>query len=146
MHLEADHGQLPDPNDKLNILIAEDNHINQLVLIRMVEKLGFRPDAVSNGSEVLEAIQKKKYDILFMDIQMPVMNGLEATKHLRQMLRSDELPHIVAVTANALVGDRERFISAGMHEYISKPLHNAAVSSVIQRFIDSKAFQTKTLK
>lgn len=144
--LETDYEQLPDTNDKLNILIAEDNYINQLVLMRMVEKLGFRPDAVSNGSEVLEAVQKKKYDILFIDIQMPVMNGLEATQRLRQMLRWDELPYIVAVTANALVGDRERFMSAGMHEYISKPLHNAAVLAVIQRFLDSKAFQPKMPK
>ncbi|GLX70585.1 PAS domain S-box protein [Paenibacillus glycanilyticus] len=138
MDAECKEEKVPESVNKLNILIAEDNDVNRLVLFRMVEKFGFRPDAVSNGIEVLDKVRSNNYDIIFMDIQMPLMNGLEATKILRQSLRPEELPYIVAVTANALVGDRERYLDTGMHEYISKPLQNSAVQSIIQRCLDRK--------
>lgn len=108
------------------------------MLIRMLEKLGYRPKAVSNGAEVVEEVRRKKYDIVFMDIQMPVMNGMEASKILRKTIEPGNLPYIVAVTANALVGDRERYMSAGMNEYISKPLHSSAVLTVIQKCLEGK--------
>ncbi|MCM3628386.1 PAS domain S-box protein [Paenibacillus glycanilyticus] len=130
--------KLPEPADELAILIAEDNEINRLVLIRMVEKLGYRPVAVGNGVQVLDEVHKRKYDIVFMDIQMPVMNGLEATRLMRQTLTPKDLPYIVAVTANALVGDRERYMNEGMNEYISKPLQSSSVLAVIQKCLDSK--------
>lgn len=128
----------PQPEEELSILIAEDNDVNRLVLMRMIEKLGYRPKAVSNGAEVVEEVCKRKYDIVFMDIQMPVMNGMEASRILRQKLKPGDLPYIVAVTANALVGDRERYMSAGMNEYISKPLHSSAVLAVIQKCLEGK--------
>lgn len=119
--------------DSLRILVAEDNDVNRRVLVRMVEKLGFRPVAVRNGAEVLEQVGRSRFDIVFMDIQMPVMNGLEATRHILRSTRPEERPYIVAVTANALVGDRERYMEAGMNEYISKPLQSAIVSEIIRR-------------
>nr|WP_202887514.1 PAS domain S-box protein [Cohnella zeiphila] len=134
---------VPAQDETLRILIAEDNDVNRRVLIRMVEKLGYRPDAVCNGVEVLEEIQKKSYDIVFMDIQMPVMNGMEATRILRQTIGPGELPYIVAVTANALVGDRERYMNSGMNEYISKPLQSSAVAAVIRKCLESKTAQAR---
>ncbi|WP_201005450.1 PAS domain S-box protein [Paenibacillus glycanilyticus] len=128
----------PQPEEELSILIAEDNEVNRLVLIRMLEKLGYRPKAVSNGAEVVEEVRRKKYDIVFMDIQMPVMNGMEASRILRKTIEPGNLPYIVAVTANALVGDRERYMSAGMNEYISKPLHSSAILTVIQKCLEGK--------
>ncbi|MCD9025254.1 PAS domain S-box protein [Cohnella silvisoli] len=117
----------------LSILVAEDNEVNQKVLIRMIEKLGYRPTAVRNGEEALEAIIRSRYDIVFMDIQMPIMNGLEATKRIIQLTAPDERPYIVAVTANALIGDKERYMEAGMNEYISKPLKSAVVYEIIMK-------------
>lgn len=141
---ETNMEKMPEPDDSLSILIAEDNDINRLVLIRMMEKLGYRPDAVGNGVEVLEEVRNKKYDIVFMDIQMPVMNGLEATRLMRQTLDPDDLPYIVAVTANALIGDRERYMKDGMNEYISKPLQSSAVLAVIQKCLENKDMKEKT--
>lgn len=143
----ADNGleQVQEPNDKLAILIAEDNEINRLVLIRMVEKYGYHPVAVSNGVQVLEAIRHKKYDVVFMDIQMPVMNGLEATRMMRQSLAPEDLPYIVAVTANALVGDRERYMNEGMNEYISKPLQSSAVGAILQKCLEIKTMKETSM-
>jgi PAS domain S-box-containing protein len=122
----------------LRILVAEDNEVNQKVLIRMIEKLGYRPTAVRNGEEALEAIIRSHYDIVFMDIQMPVLNGLEATKRIIQLTAPAERPYIVAVTANALIGDRERYMEAGMNEYISKPLKSAVVYEIITKCLSAQ--------
>lgn len=125
-------------NGPLRILVAEDNDVNRRVIVRMVEKLGFRPVAVRNGEEVLDQIRRSRFDIVFMDIQMPVMNGIEATKQIHRTLPPEDRPYIVAVTANALVGDRERYMEAGMNDYISKPLQSAVVSEIIRKCQDSR--------
>ncbi len=125
-------------NGPLRILVAEDNDVNRRVIVRMVEKLGFRPVAVRNGEEVLEQIRRSRFDIVFMDIQMPVMNGIEATRQIHRTIPPEDRPYIVAVTANALVGDRERYMEAGMNEYISKPLQSAVVSEIIRKCQDSR--------
>ncbi|MCC3371577.1 PAS domain S-box protein [Cohnella sp. REN36] len=117
----------------LRILIAEDNEVNLRVLIGMVEKLGYRPIAVRNGIEALEAVNRSRFDLVFMDVQMPVLNGLEATRRIHQSLPPEERPYIVAVTANALVGDRERYMEAGMNDYVSKPLQSAIVADAIKK-------------
>lgn len=112
------------------ILIAEDNLINQKLIVKILEKMGYQPDVVANGLEVLEAVSMKKYDLIFMDVQMPEMDGLEATRHLvtkRMMNR----PHVVAMTANALTGDRENCLAAGMHDYISKPVKIEEIQKMI---------------
>jgi PAS domain S-box-containing protein len=118
----------------LRILVAEDNDVNLKVLKRVIEKQGYRVAAVRNGMEALDAIKREPFDIVFMDIQMPVMNGIEATKQINETVPSAKRPYIVAVTANALVGDRERYLQAGMDEYISKPLKSGEIIAIIKKF------------
>jgi len=105
----------------LDILLAEDNLVNQKVARLMLKKLGYRADVVSNGREVLQAILKKTYDVILMDVQMPEMDGLEAT-HAILDLNLKKRPKILAMTAYALEGDKERCLLAGMDGYISKPV------------------------
>lgn len=118
----------------LKILIAEDNAVNQFVLKRMVEKLGYHSTVVENGKEVVEAVQRYPYDIIFMDVQMPLMDGIQATKTIRETLPSKKSPYIVAVTAHAIKGDREKYLAAGINEYISKPIGIDAISEIINKF------------
>ncbi len=106
----------------LRILLAEDNMVNQKVALRTLERLGYRSaDLAANGLEVLEALHRQDYDVILMDVQMPEMDGLEATRRIRQEFPKERQPFIVAMTANAMSGDRERCLTAGMDEYISKP-------------------------
>jgi PAS domain S-box-containing protein len=118
----------------LRILIAEDNEVNQMVLKRMIEKLGYKATIVHNGKEAIEAVERHPYDIIFMDIQMPFMNGIEATKSIREMTPTNRRPFIVAVTAHALKGDRQKFLAMGMDEYVSKPISTDTVSLLIEKF------------
>ena len=109
-------------NDELRILIAEDNEVNKRVIKKMLRKLGFRADIADDGQEVLEALEKQHYDLILMDIQMPKMDGLEAAGMIRKRWPLAEQPCIIALTACALEGDRERCLDAGMDGYISKPV------------------------
>ena len=104
----------------LKILVVEDNLVNQKVAVRMLERMGYRADIASNGLEVLQALERQHYDLVFMDIQMPEMDGLEATRRIREQVRYQ--PYIIAMTAHALEGDRERCLQAGMDDYVSKPV------------------------
>ena len=104
----------------LHILIAEDNLVNQKLAERVLSKLGYRPDMVGNGQEALQRATETHYDVIFMDVQMPVMDGLEATRLIRRL--SGKQPVIIAMTANAMQGDRETCVNAGMNDYISKPI------------------------
>lgn len=104
----------------LNILIVEDDLINQKLIERILSKLGYLTDTVSDGIQVLNSIIKKKYNVILMDIRMPEMNGLEATQHIRQM--TIEQPYIIAMTANAMSKDREECLQIGMNDYIAKPM------------------------
>ena len=106
----------------MRLLLAEDNEVNQKVTLRMLNKLGIRADVAANGLEVLQALERQPYEIILMDIQMPEMDGLEASKFIRQHWPGEESPHIIAVTAHALEGDRQRCLDAGMNDYISKPM------------------------
>lgn len=115
-------GQQPNQFGSLRLLLAEDNVVNQKVAIRMLNKLGIRADIAANGLEVLQAIERQTYDIVLMDIQMPEMDGIEATMAIRQRWPAKERPRIIALTAHALEGDRQRCIDAGMDDYISKPM------------------------
>jgi CheY-like chemotaxis protein len=104
----------------INILIAEDNAINQKLAKYILNKMGYKPDIVSNGHEALNALVGKKYDLILMDVQMPEMDGLEATRFIRQNM--DHQPAIIAMTANVMTEDREACLDAGMNGYLSKPL------------------------
>ncbi len=106
----------------LRILLAEDNTVNQKVALRLLERLGYRADVAANGLEVLEALERQRYDLVFMDIQMPEMDGVEATRQITKAIPAPRRPRIVAMTAHAMKGDRERYLKAGMDDYISKPV------------------------
>ncbi|HEY0864750.1 MAG TPA: CHASE domain-containing protein [Lacunisphaera sp.] len=116
------------------ILLAEDNAVNQKVALSMLQKLGFRADVAANGLEVIAAVERQPYDVILMDVQMPEMDGLEATRRLGQ-LRPDPArrPWIIALTANAMQGDREMCLAAGMDDYISKPIKRAELLAAIER-------------
>ncbi|MBI3886245.1 MAG: CHASE domain-containing protein [Opitutae bacterium] len=116
------------------LLLAEDNAVNQRVALHMLRNLGFRADVAANGHEVLDALHRQPYDVILMDVQMPEMDGLEAT---RQIVRSypdaAKRPWIIALTANAMQGDRELCLAAGMNDYISKPIRLAELSAALAR-------------
>ncbi|HZY78520.1 MAG TPA: two-component regulator propeller domain-containing protein [Cyclobacteriaceae bacterium] len=116
----------------LRILIAEDNFINQTLTERVLAKLGYEPKIVSNGREVLEEIDRNSYDLILMDVAMPEMDGLEATRIIRKS--GGKQPYIVAITANAMQGDREECIEAGMDDYISKPIKLELLVAALERF------------
>lgn len=117
----------------LHILLAEDNVSNQKVTLQMLRKLGYRADAVANGQEAIEALNRQHYNLVLMDVKMPVMNGIEATKEIRR-LWPDNGPKIIALTAYALAGDREKCLEAGMNDYISKPVQKEALAEVLKRY------------
>jgi signal transduction histidine kinase/DNA-binding response OmpR family regulator len=104
----------------LKILLAEDNAVNQKLTLKMLERMGYRADIAANGLEVLDAIERQTYDLIFMDVQMPEMDGLEATRQIRR--RNVIQPRIIAMTANAMQGDREMCLAAGMDGYLTKPI------------------------
>src|SRR4029078_235538 len=106
----------------LRILLAEDNVINQKVALLILNKLGYEADIAANGLEVLDALQRQPYDLILMDVQMPEMDGLDATRQIRRTDSLGQQPHIVAMTANAMQGDRAQCLAAGMDDYISKPM------------------------
>jgi len=115
----------------MRILLAEDNITNQDLVITLLSKMGYKIDAVENGRKVLEMMERKKYDIILMDIQMPVMNGMEATKVICEKYAEHERPKIIAITANAMPGDKERYLNAGMVDYLPKPIKFKDVQSVL---------------
>lgn len=119
----------------LKILIAEDNEVNQLVLKKMIEKLGYNSTTVQNGLEAVEALERYSYDIVFMDIQMPFMDGTEAVRAIKESASSEKEPYIVAVTAHAIKGDREKYLGMGMDEYVSKPVSMNVISAIIDKFL-----------
>jgi CheY-like chemotaxis protein len=123
----------------LNVLLAEDNNVNQKVALRFLERLGYRAEAVSNGLEVITALETRHYDLVLMDLQMPEMDGLEASRQIRRLLPPDRQPKIVALTANAMQGDRELCLDAGMDDYISKPVKLHEIGAAIRRLFDKPA-------
>ncbi len=116
------------------LLLAEDNVVNQKVALALLHKLGFRADLAANGLEVLAAVERQPYDVILMDVQMPEMDGLEAARRLGQLHSgSSRRPWIIAVTANAMQGDREQCLAAGMDDYISKPIKSDDLLAAIMR-------------
>ena len=127
------------------VLVVEDNSVNQKLAVRMLEKLGYRPDLVENGQEALAALDTGTYDAVLMDCQMPVMDGFEATAAIRRLeaagkryVSAGHLP-IIAVTANAMQGDRERCLAAGMDAYLAKPIKLEDVRTTLARWVMSPA-------
>ncbi len=106
----------------LRILLAEDNVVNQKLAMRLLQQMGYRADLASNGIEAIECVQRQIYDVVLMDVQMPEMDGLEAARRITAHGNPGERPRIVAMTANAMQGDREECLAAGMDDYITKPI------------------------
>ena len=115
------------------ILLAEDNPVNQKVALAMLKHLGYRADLAANGREVLSSLEQKAYDVILMDIQMPEMDGLEATRFIRTRLPTARQPRIIAMTAYAMKGDREQCLAAGMDDYIGKPVKMEELKRVLER-------------
>ncbi len=121
----------------LRILLAEDNVVNQKVAQKMLARYGYRVDIAANGLEAIDAVERQPYDLVLMDVRMPEMDGVEATRYIRQHLATNTQPRIVAVTAEALDGDRERLLSVGMDDYLSKPIRPGELLQILQNTSDA---------
>ncbi|MFQ5354690.1 MAG: response regulator, partial [Thermodesulfobacteriota bacterium] len=128
---------------RVSILLADDNVVNRKVALKILEKLGYRCEAVVNGLDALKELESKPYDLVLMDCQMPVMDGYEATRSIRapeSKVLCHDIP-IIAMTANALKGDREKCIKAGMDDYISKPVGPGALADMIEKYLKAQGDQ-----
>ena len=117
----------------LKILLAEDNAVNQKVALRLLERLGYGAEVVGNGVEAVAAVQRQTYDVVLMDVQMPEMDGLEASRRIKQGGGAASGPRIIALTADAMQGDRERCLAAGMDDYITKPIRVEALVAALSK-------------
>ncbi|NTW00922.1 MAG: response regulator [Oscillochloris sp.] len=118
----------------LRILLAEDNEINQQLIIRMLSRLGYQANVVPNGQAAVYALQRQSYDLILMDVQMPEMDGLEATRIIRSTYPPEQQPWIIAVTAGAILGDREVCLSAGMNDFVTKPIEQRVLIDALERY------------
>jgi signal transduction histidine kinase/DNA-binding NarL/FixJ family response regulator/HPt (histidine-containing phosphotransfer) domain-containing protein len=128
----------------LRVLLADDNPINQKVGVSVLKKLGYRADVANNGVEVLRALEQKNYDVLFLDVQMPELDGLEATRQICERWPAGKRPCIIAMTGNALIGDREKCLAAGMDDYITKPVRIGELQSALERWGPLKSKKADT--
>ena len=117
----------------LRILLAEDNAVNQKVALKILEKMGYRADTAGNGLEALRAVERQRYDVVLMDVQMPEMDGVEATARIRERFNSETRPWIIALTANALTGDKDKYLGVGMDDYVSKPVKLEDLAEALSR-------------
>jgi PAS domain S-box-containing protein len=123
-----------DQNHALRILLAEDNEVNQMVMLKMLNKLGYQADLAANGLEVLHSLENKNYDLILMDVQMPEIDGFEAARSIRKLWASAKQPKIIAITAYALQGDREKCLASGMDDYISKPVKLEELRAILESY------------
>jgi two-component system sensor histidine kinase/response regulator len=127
-----------DPATSLRVLVAEDNHVNQLLATRLLEKRGHLVVVTANGLEALAALEKNKYDLVLMDVQMPEMDGIQATTAIREKERKkgDGVHQpVIALTAHVMKGDQERCMAAGMDGYITKPISPRQLDDVLEKYL-----------
>jgi CheY-like chemotaxis protein len=117
----------------LQILLAEDNVVNQRVAVLILTRMGYRPDVVANGLEVLIALQRQTYDVVLLDVQMPEMDGLQAAREICRLWPAGARPRLIAMTANVMEGDREECLAAGMDDYIGKPVRPEVLAEALAR-------------
>ncbi len=127
--LDADMGR----RHPLRILLAEDNVVNQKVALRLLGQMGYRADVAANGLEAIDALERQPYDVVLMDVQMPELDGFEASREINRRWPGERRPRIVAMTANAMQGDRERCEAAGMDDYVSKPIRVEELVAALER-------------
>lgn len=134
--IRGDLEQFPAREKPWRVLVAEDNQVNQLIIVKLLEKFDLRTDVVGNGREAIEALQNRPYDLVLMDCQMPEMDGYAATAFIRQSktIANNQIP-IIAITANAMSGDREKVLAAGMNDYITKPLEFGRVRATLLKWV-----------
>ena len=129
--MPADRGG--NPQDDLQVLLAEDDPINRKVALSQLRKLGYSVDIATNGEEALQAASHREYDIILMDVQMPDIDGIEAMQRIRTA-KGNDCPPIIAMTANAMAGDRQRLLKLGMDDYMSKPYTSAELQDMVVRW------------
>jgi PAS domain S-box-containing protein len=117
----------------LRILVAEDNEVNQKLTLMLLERIGYGAELVADGREALEVLRRGRHDVVLMDVEMPVLDGLEASRRIQREWPPGERPRIIAMTANAMQGDREKCLAAGMDDYLSKPIHAAELAAALAR-------------
>ena len=130
---------------KVRVLIAEDNSVNRMVALGLLKRLGYSADTASNGQEALDALEHTQYDIILMDCQMPEVDGYEATRRIRARHGGFSQPYIIAMTAHAMIGDREKCLAAGMDEYVSKPVISETLATALARGTERIIDRSSTL-
>ncbi len=137
--------------DNIKILLAEDDVLNRKIILAMLNKMGHKADVVKNGREVIETLEKEFYDVIFMDIYMPGMTGVEVTKYIRECFPKEKQPVIIAITGGALNGDRDDCFGAGMNDYIHKPVTKEKLCEALKNYTKgnlngnfSSSFQKET--
>jgi two-component system sensor histidine kinase/response regulator len=139
-------GELQPQGPQARILVAEDNSINRTVALAQLRKLGYQADIAINGEEVLAALDRHDYDIIFMDCQMPLMDGYEATRRIRERFGEPARPYIIAMTANAIEGDRDLCLASGMNDYVTKPVRRDALAAALTQWADIARYSTHPSK
>ena len=122
--------------NKLKVLLVEDNSVNQMVASRMLQRIGLSSDIASNGKEAVDAVESIGYDLVFMDISMPEMDGLTASSIIKSNTSLKKIPVIIAMTANAMAGDKENYLKVGMDDYISKPVNIEELRKIVVKWTD----------
>jgi CheY-like chemotaxis protein len=118
------------------ILLAEDNPVNRRIALMMLKKLGYSADVAQNGLEAVEAVKDTSYDIVLMDCQMPILDGYQATGRIREHFGASRGPVIIALTANAMAGDRAKCVNAGMDDYLTKPLVLGTLKEMLEQWVE----------
>jgi len=129
----------PDASQKGVVLLAEDNRINQKVMVRMLDRLGYEVEIAETGLAAVEMLERRPYDLVFMDCRMPVMDGYEATRIIRRREDGAARTPVIALTASALGEDRRKCIEAGMDDYLTKPIHRAEIAESLDRWLAAKS-------